>query len=117
LNEDDRKPLESSRRLDQWLWFARLVKTRSLAARLCAAGTVTLNGVLVHKPNRIVRIGDVVAVPQGRYRRAVRISALGSRRGPASEARQLFEEIAPPVARAEAAPAWEPLLADDDGEG
>lgn len=105
------------RRLDQWLWFARLVKTRSLAARLCSAGAVTVNGVAVLKANHPLRIGDIVAVPQGRFRRRVRALALGARRGPAVEARQLYEEIAAPVHRADLASAWEPLLADSDPEG
>lgn len=105
------------RRLDQWLWFARLVKTRSLAARLCAAGAVTLNGAEVRKPNHVVRIGDAVAAPQGAYRRTLRVAALGIRRGPASEARLLYEEIAPPVRLSDLASRWEPLLADSDREG
>ena len=104
------------RRLDQWLWFARLVKSRSLAARLCAAGQVTLNGIAVRKPNQIVRIGDAVAAPQGGWRRTVQVSALGTRRGPPPEARLLYEEAAPPLRLATEAPAWEPLLADTDRE-
>jgi ribosome-associated heat shock protein Hsp15 len=103
-----------SRRLDQWLWFARFVKTRSLAARLCAAGAVTVNGSPARKANHLVRIGDTVAVPQGAFRRTVRVLALGARRGPASEARLLYEETAAPVHRSELAQAWAPLLADDD---
>jgi ribosome-associated heat shock protein Hsp15 len=47
----------------------------------------------------------------------VRVVALGSRRGPASEAQSLYQEIAPPVRRTETAPEWEPLLAEDDSEG
>jgi ribosome-associated heat shock protein Hsp15 len=106
-------PLASSRRLDQWLWFARLVKSRSLAQRLCAAGAVTLNRLPVRKANQIVRIGDVVVTPQGAFRRTVRVLALGTRRGPASEARLLFEEIADPVRLADPAAAWDLLLAED----
>ena len=104
------------RRLDQWLWFARLVKSRSLAARLCAAGEVALNGVAVRKPNHIVRIGDAVAAPQGGWRRTVQVVALGTRRGPPGEARLLYEETAPPLRLAAPAPGWEPLLADPDRE-
>lgn len=98
------------------MWFARLAKTRSLAARLCAAGAVTLNNVAVRKPNQPVRIGDAIAVPQGSYRRTVRILALGSRRGPAIEAQLLYLEIAPPLRVSEIGPAWEPLLAEDASE-
>jgi ribosome-associated heat shock protein Hsp15 len=114
LSDGEHPPLLASRRLDQWLWFARLAKTRSFAARLCAAGAVTVNGVVARKPNQAVRIGDAVAAPQGAYRRAVRVLALGSRRGPASEARLLYEELAAPERVKETAAAWEPLLAEGE---
>jgi ribosome-associated heat shock protein Hsp15 len=102
------------RRLDQWLWFARLVKSRSLAARLCAAGAVTVNGVAIRKPDQRVRIGDTISVPQGGYQRTVRVLALGSRRGPATEARLLYEEMAAPVRMSDVVGAWVPLLEDGD---
>jgi ribosome-associated heat shock protein Hsp15 len=97
-------------RLDKFLWFARLAKTRSLAARLCAAGAVAVAGQTVLKPGQRVRIGDVVTVPQGRLIRTVRIAALGSRRGPAAEAQLLYTELAPPqpIARE----AWTSLLGE-----
>lgn len=105
---------KASRRLDQWLWFARFAKSRSIAARLCAAGEVRINGVAVAKPNQAVRPGDVVSVPQGPRRRTVEVLALGTRRGPASEARTLYREMGS-VHRAESPPAWEPLLLGDEG--
>lgn len=101
------------RRLDQWLWFARLVKSRSLAARLCAAGAVTLNGAAVRKPNHLLHIGDRIAAPQGRWRRTVRVLAFGARRGPAAEAQLLYEEIGEPT-WVTAAMEWEPLLAENE---
>lgn len=104
----------ASRRLDQWLWFARFVKSRSLATRLCTAGAVTVNGLTARKANHMVRIGDAIAVPQGAFCRTVRVLALGARRGPAAEARLLYEEIAAPAHRSELAPAWTPLLVGDD---
>jgi ribosome-associated heat shock protein Hsp15 len=106
-------PAPASRRLDQWLWFARFVKSRSLASRLCVAGAVVVNGVAVRKANHIVRIGDVIGIPQGALCRTVRVLALGARRGPATQARLLYEETAAPVRLSEFAPAWAPLLADD----
>ena len=107
----------STRRLDQWLWFARFAKTRSLAARLCSAGAVELNGAPVRKANQSVRVGDIVAVPQGGWRLTVRVLALAQRRGPASEARGLYEEAAAALRLRELAPEWAPLLdaAEPDG--
>jgi ribosome-associated heat shock protein Hsp15 len=104
----------STRRLDQWLWFARLVKSRSLASRLCTAGAVAVNGTPVNKANHALRIGDRIAVQQGRYVRNIRVLALGSRRGPAAEARLMYNETIPPVRLSELAAAWEPLLVSDD---
>ena len=101
-------------RLDQWLWFARLAKSRSLAARLCAAGAVAVNGSPVKKANHPIRMGDIVVLPQGGWQRTVRVLALGIRRGPAPEARLLYEEAAVSTCLADLAPAWMPLLAGDE---
>ncbi len=103
-------------RLDQWLWFARFAKSRSLAARLCAAGAVAVNGSPVKKANHLIRVGDIVLVPQGGWQHTVRVAALGIRRGPAIEARLLYEEAALSVRLADLAPAWMPLLGTDDPE-
>ena len=100
-------------RLDQWLWFARFAKSRSLAARLCTAGAVAINGAAARKPNQTVRVGDLVVVPQGGWLRTVRVLGLGLRRGPAAEARLLYAEeaVAP---RRDPAADWVPLLDADD---
>jgi len=106
-------PDRGKTRLDQWLWFARFAKSRSLAARLCTAGAVAVNGKPVRKPNQTVRVGDVVVVPQGGWQRTVRVVALGLRRGPAAEARMLFDEAsAAPIPKS--AGDWAPLLDADD---
>ena len=107
-------PDRAKARLDQWLWFARLAKSRSLAARLCAGGAVTLNGAAVSKANQAVRVGDVVTLPQRGWLRTVRIVAPGTRRGPAAEARLLYEEPAPPTRLRDLAPGWVALLDIDE---
>jgi ribosome-associated heat shock protein Hsp15 len=106
-------PERTKTRLDQWLWFARFVKSRSLAARLCAAGAVAINGIPVKKPNQSVRIGDVVVLPQGGWQRTVRVLALGSHRGPAIAARFLYEEAAAALRLRDLMPGWEPLLQEE----
>ncbi len=101
----------SGARLDKWLWFARFARTRSLAARLCAEGAVTVAGAVVLKPAHAVRVGDIVGVRQGRLQRQVTVRALGTRRGPPAEARLLYDEPGPPVSLAAAErPAWVPLI-------
>jgi ribosome-associated heat shock protein Hsp15 len=95
------------------MWFARFAKSRSLAARLCTAGAVVVNGSSVTKANHPVRVGDVVVIPQGGWLRTVRVRALGVRRGPAAEARSLYEEAAAAARRPDPAADWTPLLAED----
>ena len=107
-------PSVATRRIDKFLWFARLAKTRALAARLCAAGAVTLGGIAVGKASQIVRVGDVVTVPRGRLLHEIRILALGSRRGPPAEARLLYVEIASPLPLRDRSAAWLPLLVEDE---
>jgi len=80
-------------RLDRWLWQARFFKTRALAAQLAARRRIRINRLLVTKPHYRVRPGDVLTFPYGQTVRVVRILALGTRRGPASEAQTLYEEV------------------------
>lgn len=82
-------------RLDRWLWFARLCRSRSLAARLCEEGRVRVNRALVDKPAHLVRPGDVLTFAQGPRIRVVRVLALGTRRGPPVEAAGLYDDLDP----------------------
>lgn len=83
-------------RLDKFLWFARLARTRSAVARLCTEGRVAISGVLVFKPHHAVRIGDWITIEQGHWRRRIRVTALGGRRNGAPMARLLYFEPEPP---------------------
>jgi ribosome-associated heat shock protein Hsp15 len=78
-------------RLDKWLWAARFYKTRSLAQQAVVAGRVQLNGART-KPAHEVKAGDRVDVRVGEWRWEVKVKALAERRGPAAEARQLYDE-------------------------
>jgi len=69
----------------------------------------------VTKVDHILRTGESVTVRQGAFYRTVRVLGLGERRGPAAEARLLYQETAPPVHQSELTPAWTPLLSDEDG--
>ena len=94
----------SSLRLDKWLWQARFCKTRGDAARMVANGAVRVNAVRVLKPATLVRPGDGLTFSHGLDVRVIRIRALGVRRGPAMEARALYEDLAAPDAGAGASP-------------
>ena len=78
-------------RLDKWVWAARFFKTRSLAQQAVAGGRVQLNGDRT-KPAHEVKAGDMVVVRVGDWRWEVKVRALSERRGPAEEARKLYEE-------------------------
>jgi ribosome-associated heat shock protein Hsp15 len=80
-------------RLDKWLWQARFFKTRTIAAMLANRRKIRVNNVLVTKPHYRVRPGDVLTFPQGGNVRVVRVVHLGIRRGPASEAQSLYEDL------------------------
>lgn len=88
----------SGQRLDKWLWFARVVKSRTQAAGLVTSGKVRVNRAKVDKPAHGLKPGDVVTVSVGRKIRILKVVAAGVRRGPASEAQGLFEEVMPAVA-------------------
>jgi ribosome-associated heat shock protein Hsp15 len=83
-------------RIDKWLWQARFFKSRATASKLCAEGRVRVGGRPVAKAHYAVKPGDVLTFPQGAVIRVVRIVALGIRRGPAPEARALYEDLSPP---------------------
>ena len=106
-------PEPSSRRLDQWLWFARFAKSRSTASSLCTSGAIILNGVVAEKARQLIRVGDIIVIPKGGLFHTIRVKALGSRRGPSMEAQLLYEEAAAPIYFSELDPPWKPLLADE----
>lgn len=80
-------------RLDKWLWQARFFRSRSLSASLVAEGRVRVNGQPVRKPAHPLRPGDVLTFAQGARIRVIRVLAQGTRRGPASEAEALYDDL------------------------
>ena len=82
-------------RLDKWLWYGRVFKTRSAATKVISGGRFRLDGTVMNKPHRKALCGQVLTFIQGERIRVIKIMALGCRRGPASEASLLFEDLAP----------------------
>jgi ribosome-associated heat shock protein Hsp15 len=80
-------------RLDRWLCYARLYKTRGLAAQMVERGKVRVNGVKVSRPSRGVGYGDVLTVVQGQRVRVLRVLGLPERRGPAAEAQAFYDDL------------------------
>ena len=80
-------------RLDKFLWFARIVKTRALAQAMAEEGRLRLKGRPVDKAHAVVRVGDVLTFARRGEVRVIRVETLPARRGPPAEARTLYSEL------------------------
>lgn len=107
----------ASRRVDQWLWFARVVKSRTLAAELVTAGKVRINRDKIDKPSHALKVGDVVTVAAHSRVRVLKVLAPGQRRGPPAEAALLFQDLTPPPPPREAVITPAPAAAREAGSG
>ena len=83
-------------RLDKWLWFARLTKSRGQAQELAESRHLRLDGRVIERASALVRPGQVISYPHGHVVRVVRVEALASRRGPYSEAQHLYTDLSAP---------------------
>ncbi|HVH38209.1 MAG TPA: RNA-binding S4 domain-containing protein [Sphingomicrobium sp.] len=82
-------------RVDRFLFFIRLAKSRTLAQAIVDQGHVRIDGKRIDKSSEEVRAGSVIALPLHDRVRVIRVVSLPSRRGPPAEARQYYQEIAP----------------------
>ncbi len=89
-------PSRATIRLDKWLFHARFVKTRSLAAALVEGAGMRVNALRISKPAYAVGPGDVLTFALGSRVRVIKVLDIGERRGPASEAQALYEDLSPP---------------------
>ncbi len=80
-------------RLDKFLWHARVVKARSSAAELVERGHVRVNGVRERAPGHAVKPGDVLTIALDRSVRVLKVIGFSERRGDASSARVLYEDL------------------------
>jgi ribosome-associated heat shock protein Hsp15 len=80
-------------RLDKFLWFARIVKTRGMAQAIAENGRLRIGGRVVDRAHAPVRVGDVLSFATRGRVRVIRVEALPSRRGPPAEARALYSEL------------------------
>ena len=82
-------------RADRWLWAARFYKSRSLAAEACEGGKVEVNGHTA-KAHKLVRVADTLEFPHPHGLKKLKVLAVSDKRGPATEARLLYEDHSPP---------------------
>jgi len=88
-------------RIDKWLWHARVVRTRSDAAALVAAGHVRINGQRERSAGHGVKAADVLTIALDSRVRVLRVTGFAERRGDANAAQTLYDELAVPAARPE----------------
>lgn len=93
---------EGRQRIDRWLFFARVVKSRSLAAKLVQAGRVRIDGHKAEQASDTVRPGNTLTITLERRILVYRVVDPGTRRGPAEEARRLYEDLSPKPSEAKA---------------
>lgn len=84
---------ESKIRLDKWLWFARVVKTRSIAQDLASSGHVRINGQRAESASKAIRVGDVLTIALPSRARVLKVLDTAERRGSASNAKMLYQEL------------------------
>lgn len=87
---------DGAQRIDKWLFFARVVKSRSLAQKLVGSSAVRINRDKIDNPARLVRAGDVLTITLRGGVRVLKVAHPGTRRGPASEATTLYEDLSDP---------------------
>ena len=87
-------------RLDTWLWYARFYKSRSLSSKAILSGKLRLNSNKIIKPASKIKINDVLTINHVNAVRIIQIQSIGSRRGPASEAQALYNDLSPDVTAA-----------------
>ena len=99
-------PEKEKVRIDKWLWATRRFKTRTLATEACSSGNVRINGVIV-KASSKVTVGDEVRALTPGGRKILKVLALAEKRGPASFAVTLYEDLTPPEPKQIAPPRFE----------
>lgn len=100
-------------RIDKWLWFARLARSRSAAQALCESRRLRIDGRVIDRSCARVRPGSIIAFADGDRVIAVRVEGIPERRGPFAEAQSFYTALLP-ASRAELpadpAPPWETAL-------
>lgn len=92
-------------RIDKWLFFARILKSRTLAGKFAAGGNVRVNSEKIDQASVLIKPGDVLTITLERRILVLRVLGCGERRGPAPEAQLLYEDLSPkPAAAGEAEP-------------
>lgn len=93
----DKEQSERFLRVDKWLWHARFMKSRSKARKFCQISNLRVNGSIVSKAHYLIKPSDVLTFTLQHNIRIIKILDVGVRRGPAPEAKNLYEDMSPPI--------------------
>ncbi|EJJ25466.1 RNA-binding S4 domain-containing protein [Rhizobium sp. CF142] len=96
MGEETQPGSGSRQRIDKWLFFARMVKSRSLAQSHIQSGHVSINGARCAQPSQMIKVGDRVELTLERRDVVLVVRLPGERRGPYEEAKLLYEDLSPP---------------------
>lgn len=105
-----------TQRLDKWLWHARIVKSRSLAAQLVLKGKFRVNREKITKASFLVKAGDVITAALGGRVRVLQVSGFSAHRGPPVEAQALYLDLTPPPQASAPTPACDSDLTESNNE-
>lgn len=97
----------SQQRIDKWLFFARLAKSRTLAQGQVVSGQISVNGRRIKQPSLAIRPGDRLEITRPLRNLVVVVRQIGERRGPYEEARLLYDDVSPPVIAGQTPSAFE----------
>lgn len=112
------EPAARKERLDKFLFFARALKSRTLAQKFIESGAVRVNGERTDRSDLKVTAGDVLTMSLHNRILVWRIVDPGTRRGPAPEAQGLYEDLSPPaLPKAEQSPYEAAIAQRDEGSG
>ena len=88
-----------SERIDKWLWHARFFKSRTLASVLIKGKKLRLNSLRISKPSVLIKAGDILTFPKANSVKVIEVRTIATRRGPASEAQLLYNDLSPDPVR------------------
>jgi ribosome-associated heat shock protein Hsp15 len=86
-------PAIDTQRIDKWLWHARVVRTRTDAAKLVVAGYARVNGQRIVAASHVLHAGDVVTLALDRSVRVLEVVAFSPRRGPPTAGAALYRSL------------------------
>lgn len=107
----------AKQRVDKWLFFARVVKSRTLAGKLAEAGKIRVNSNKINSASYQVKVEDVLTITLERKILVLKILAPGEKRGPYVEAKELYEDLSPEPVKRDASSFVPPPAQREPGSG